>query len=146
MDNIEGLYSKIIMDHHKAPRGTEEVESYTHRAISKNTSCGDEVTLKLRRDKGEIVQAIQQQSEGCIICRASASILAEQVEQLNFEQALFLIREVEALIHGETNVQPDEVTQEASFKALAHLRDFPTRHRCGLLAWETLEKILLEEV
>ena len=143
--NIEELYSKIIMEHHKAPRGTEEISDYTHRAISKNTSCGDEVTLKLRRDPQGTIQAIQQQSEGCIICRASASMLAEQVQQLNFEQALFLIREVEALIHGETGVEPAEITRDAPFKALAHLRDFPTRHRCGLLAWETLEKILLEE-
>ena len=143
--DIEELYSKIIMEHHKAPRGTEDIENYTHRAISKNTSCGDEVTLKLRRDPGGTIQAIQQQSEGCIICRASASMLAEQVQQLNFEQVLFLIREVEALIHGEADVEPAEITRDAPFKALAHLRDFPTRHRCGLLAWETLEKILLEE-
>jgi len=143
--DIQELYSKIIMEHHKAPRGTEAIDNYTHRAISKNTSCGDEVALKLRRGPRGTIQAIQQQSEGCIICRASASMLAEQVQQLNFEQALFLIREAEALIHGQTDVEPAEITHEAPFKALAHLRDFPTRHRCGLLAWETLEKILLEE-
>ncbi len=51
---------------------------YTHKSSLKNTTCGDKISLELVANKTKI-NSIRYKTESCILCEASASLLANKM-------------------------------------------------------------------
>ena len=51
---------------------------YTHKSSAKNTVCGDKISLELIANKTKI-NSIRYKTESCILCEASASLLANKM-------------------------------------------------------------------
>ena len=166
--NTKDLYNNLILKHYKNPYHKNHDIQATHTAHSKNESCGDEVTLDLKLDTVDtdsdtdignaVVTDVSFQSKGCIICQASASILAKYIEGKRVSNILSYSKRLKIFIgdgvdvdssddDAEMNIDSNNIddNMEEVLRALAYVREFPTRTQCVLLSWNTLERCLKQE-
>ena len=55
---------------------------YSHKTSLKNKFCGDKITLELIVAKKKIL-SMKYETESCVYCEASASLLSDKVKKLN---------------------------------------------------------------
>jgi len=55
---------------------------YSHKISLKNKLCGDKITLELIVTKQKII-SMKYETESCIYCEASASLLSKKIKKLN---------------------------------------------------------------
>ena len=131
------LYQQLILDHSKHPQHAGLREPYEAQTHHVNTSCGDEITLRVHLE-GEGSDAkvadVSYDSIGCSISVASASILAEEVvghpvgEALETFEAMRTMLTSKGQIAGDEDVIGDGV-------AFAGVSKYPARVKCALLGW-----------
>ena len=57
---------------------------YTHKSSAKNRLCGDKISLELIANKNKI-NSIRYKAESCILCEASASLLANKMKHYSIK-------------------------------------------------------------
>jgi len=57
---------------------------YTHKSSVKNKLCGDKISLELVANKTK-VNSIRYKTESCILCEASASLLANKMKNYSIK-------------------------------------------------------------
>ena len=137
---IAKAYDDLIMDHIKNARGYRDLAQPTHSAKGTNPLCGDEVTVYLKI-ADDLVEEIAFQCACCGICMASASIMTETVSGGNVDQARVQLKHVLSGVAAAA----DAVSGNAPPSQLALFRtalEFPSRTRCAMLPWMTLEAAL----
>ena len=55
---------------------------YSHKVSLKNTLCGDKITLEIMV-KGNRINSMKYETESCVYCEASASLLSQKIKYLN---------------------------------------------------------------
>ena len=130
MKTAKELYQAVILDHGKTPRNEGRLEDATHEATLTNPLCGDRITLRVAV-KADGIATARFEARGCMIARASASLLTEAVRGRTIADALLLATSVEALVE-----LPPEL------EALAGAREFPARRAGVTLAWRALTNAL----
>lgn len=137
MKTARELYQDVVLDHGKAPRNEGPLEGATHEATAKNPLCGDRITLRLEMSSDAIATA-RFEARGCMIARASASLLTEAVRGRTADEARALAASVAAF------VEPGgaERTLPPALEALSGAREFPARRACVLLPWRALTSAL----
>lgn len=133
---IDRLYQATVLDHSRNPRNLRRIEPADRRAEGNNPLCGDRITLYLHLDDDRIDDAAFEAS-GCAICLASASMLTNMVRGRPIAAVRGTMRDVDAMFRGET---PGGDIGDVA--ALAGVRAYPSRVRCALLPWRTLEAAL----
>jgi nitrogen fixation NifU-like protein len=76
----EDLYRELILDHFKNPRNHGTLDPCDAKAEGQNPLCGDEVSITVRFDGGDRIDAIRFEGRGCAISQAATSTLMELVE------------------------------------------------------------------
>ena len=76
MNDLRDLYQEVILDHNKRPRNFRVMDPHTHEAEGHNPLCGDRITVYLDV-KGDVIQDLAFQGNGCAISTASASLMTE---------------------------------------------------------------------
>ena len=138
----EDVYQQQMLSHHKQPVGFEMVINATAQAEGENANCGDEITILIEIDEEDInrVKRIAFNGDSCAICRASASILCQQLSQQftgDIEQSS---REI---ISRLTNSKVFEINGLAqAYQALSIVNKYPIRKQCAVLPWTTLQAAL----
>ncbi len=145
MSDLERMYQQVILDHSREAHGRglrdlgEPAVGESHQV---NTTCGDEVTLRVGVADGAVTD-VAWEGQGCSISQASVSVLHD-------------------LVVGEQRVSVDEVYE--AFKALMHNKGepldeyredllgdatafvgvgkYPARIKCALLGWMALRDAL----
>ncbi|WP_426148331.1 Fe-S cluster assembly sulfur transfer protein SufU [Polaromonas sp. DSR2-3-2] len=136
MADYKALYQEVILDHNKKPRNYGTLEHPSHHAEGHNPLCGDHLSVALNLD-GDTVDQIAFHGESCAICKASASMMTAAVKGKTREQAQALTREFLAMATGKLDLsQPNQIGRLAVF---AGVRDLPTRVKCAILPWHTLQ-------
>lgn len=79
-------YIEIILDHYQNPRHKHRMEDASVQLGGGNPGCGDLVTLYLRIDEDERIEAVSFEGEGCTISQAGGSIIAERVEGMTLDE------------------------------------------------------------
>lgn len=118
------LYPEELVEHAEHPHNEGRLKGATHEATLDNPLCGDAVSLQLRVAGSTVVQA-QHVTAGCMVAIAGASILTD-------------------------SIRGKRLPQLAKWKRDAFLKEFgysltSSRTQCALLAYEALQKILLEK-
>jgi nitrogen fixation NifU-like protein len=134
MTDVKSLYQALVLEHAKHPRGEGALAGATHEATESNPLCGDRVTIRARIEDG-VVREVRFEAKGCMIARASASILVETIAGKSVDDAHALEAKLQAMAAGAT-VDGD------ALDALRGVRAFPARVGCVTLAWSCLEKAL----
>jgi NifU-like protein involved in Fe-S cluster formation len=111
-------YTEILLKHYKDPVNTGSVEGMEHVVEHRNRSCGDRVLLGVNVDAGVITQ-IRHESDGCMLCKASASIMCQILDGATVLRA----KELRALVSRVCNlaVPEDELNFEGGFQGAATL-------------------------
>ena len=132
MQELQELYQAIILDHNKRPRHYGALADATHQAEGYNPLCGDRVQLYLKVDNNRI-EAIQFEAASCAICKASASIMTQQLEGKTLDEAAALQDTVQALLTDAA----EGGEAHGDLVALQGVRQFPARIKCATLPWHT---------
>ena len=110
MSDLEQMYQQVIMDHAKRGRGKGLVDAQSRRigeSHQVNTTCGDEVTLRVGLN-GEHIDSLSWEGAGCSISQASVSAMTEILADTDidtFEEAFDAFRE---LMHSRGEPLDDE--------------------------------------
>ncbi len=137
----QNMFRQIIMEHNNTPNNkVEELndDSYVYKEAL-NPSCGDMVVVYLKFD-GDMVVDIKFKGQGCHICCASASILTDELNNMNKEDILNKINQFDHLLKGEEI--DDDLFEEAI--VLSSLSKSPARYKCAHISWDTVRKIIQE--
>ncbi|MFA9262346.1 MAG: Fe-S cluster assembly sulfur transfer protein SufU [Undibacterium sp.] len=118
------LYQDQILDHYRNPRNFGSLENPTHRADTKNPTCGDSLHMDIAVQNGTISD-VRFSGSGCAISQAGASLLTEYVKGKTVETA--------------RGLEPKNVLD------LLGVTLSPGRLKCGLLSLETLKKTLADK-
>jgi nitrogen fixation NifU-like protein len=134
--DAKALYQELILEHGQRPRNLGPLADVTHEAKADNPLCGDTVNVQLHVTDGRVVEA-RFRARGCLIARASASLLTELVAGRSAAEALEMA-DLLALLVG-TGPCPEDV---GALEPLRGVREFPARRACATLPWEALRRAL----
>ena len=134
---FDELYRDLILDHYRIPRNNRVLDGADADLTQFNPVCGDEIRLTARMHDGEVAD-IAFVGQGCSISQSSASMMTEAIRGHSIEHARSLAQNFRAMMQGDAvdeNVMGD-------LMALQGASRFPTRIKCAVLAWDTLQKAL----
>jgi nitrogen fixation protein NifU and related proteins len=137
-----GLYDDYVMDHIKNARNYRVLTDADHSASGTSPLCGDDITVYVKLDDGSI-EDIAFQCTCCGVSMASASIMTELVKGVRIQDARALIHEFVTLLTFAANGAGSLLTPER-LAMLETVRRFPSRGRCAVLPWATLERALAQ--
>jgi nitrogen fixation NifU-like protein len=145
MSALEQMYQQVIMDHAREGHGRGLAEVSAPRAGEShqvNTTCGDEIRLRLGVD-GDRVVGLSWEGQGCSISQASASVLHELVEGATVEEAQRAAEAFRDLMgaKGEgIDAEREELLGDAT--AFVGVGKYPARVKCALLGWMAFKDAL----
>jgi nitrogen fixation NifU-like protein len=137
MSDLDDLYQAIILDHNKRPRHYGALAGATHQAEGYNPLCGDKVQVYLIIRDDRIVD-IQFEAASCAICKASASMMTQELLGKTLDEAAAR----QARVHGLLSEDAAASDSDGDLVALQGGRKFPARIKCATLPWHTFEDAL----
>ena len=135
MSNLHDLYQEILLEHNNKPRNFRKLEDANRQADGYNPLCGDQITLYLKVED-DVIADVAFQGVGCAISRASASMLTQSVKGQTLDKAEEIFGGFHSLItEPDADVDYDLL---GDLEMLSGVSAFPTRIKCAVLAWHTL--------
>lgn len=134
---LRELYQEVIVDHSKRPRNFRRLES-ARMAEGYNPLCGDKVTVYVDVQDGTL-RDVAFQGSGCAISTASASVMTEMLKGKSEAEAAQLFERFHALATRGAQAATGSLGKLAVF---AGVSEFPSRVKCAVLAWHTLQAAL----
>lgn len=140
MNDLESIYTDIIMEHSMDSYNKHELEEATGKEHGHNPSCGDDITLEIKMD-GDIIQDLSFTGHGCAISQASTSIMIDLLKGKTKKEAMDLIEIFLKMIKRE-ELPSKEIERIEDAIALQNISNMPARVKCAELAWYTMQKLL----
>ena len=137
--NLNDLYQEIILEHYKEPHNKGQLQGADAGSEGRNPMCGDEIKVSVKIN-GNIIEDIRFEGSGCAISQASASVMTDAVKGITLEQAEKTLRAFTAMIKNGDAI--GEIDPESELAAFQGVREYPTRIKCALLAWNALKNSL----
>ena len=110
---------------------------FTHKSILKNSKCGDKIHVELIVKKNKI-SSMRYETESCIFCQASASILAKSIKLFSVNDIKENINYIKDCIKMKKNFLPKKLK---IFKEIVHYKNI-NRIDCIMLPFNALIKAL----
>lgn len=134
----EELYQKELMRLAGSAHGAGRLPHPDGSATIQNPLCGDRITVDVTRDATGRITALAHDAKACVLCQASAALLAghaigSTAADIAAEQQL--VRDLLT-----TGALPDHAWPGLS--AFAPVAKHRNRHRCVLLPFEATEAAL----
>ena len=139
MLDLKDLYQEVIVDHNRNPRNFGELKDANHTLEGFNPLCGDRLTLYMRTNDDNIIEAIQFDGSGCAISVASASLMTEAMKGKPLNEAKALFNEFHDVLINGHEIDTDKLGKLA---VLAGVKDYPSRVKCATLCWHTLNSLI----
>ncbi len=135
------LYQEILLDHYRHPVGRGLREPFEAEVNHVNTTCGDEITLRVHLDgtgEAATVADVSYDNQGCSISQASASVMHDLLVGHSVAHGLEVEAAFLALMQSATadgsQAEPDEELLEDAM-AFEGVAKYPARIKCALLSW-----------
>ena len=135
---IDDLYQEIILDHYKHPRRAKVIPDAEALVDEENPTCGDHIKLNARVAHDR-VEDVAIDCQGCAICTASASMMAERVPGQAIADVRRFARAFAEMMRGGAELPEDEL---GDLTALRGVRQYPLRVKCATMPWHALENAL----
>lgn len=123
------LYGTAVKD--LAAREPAVLDDPDASATLDNPLCGDRISLEVRIEGGRVA-AVGHRVKGCLLCRAAATLAAEQAVGLDADSTARLADQVAGML---------KAGADPAFSALAvflPVRPHKSRHNCVLLPFKAL--------
>lgn len=140
MEDLTDIYNELIMEHSMNSYNKKKLENVTCSEIGHNPNCGDEITLELKLN-GDKIEDMAFSGHGCAISQASTSIMIDTLKGKTIGEARQIIKTFIDMIKRETKDE-EELEKLEDAIAFKNVSNMPSRVRCALLAWYTLENML----
>ncbi len=138
---LDWLYQEIILDHYKRPRNFGTLEGANAVVEEENPYCGDHIIMHIKTD-GKRITDIRFSGHGCAISQASASMMTEKVKGMELDDALKFAEDFRLMMRGEKPFPPEGELEDLD--ALRGVREFPVRIKCATLAWDLLQRSIIQ--
>ena len=139
MADLRDLYQEVILEHSKAPRNYRVLEHANHRAEGFNPLCGDRFTVYLDMS-GDTIRDISFQGSGCVISKASASMMTQSVKGKTRTEAEALLESFRQVVTGQ--LVGDNGHEVGKLSVFSGVSEYPIRVKCATLAWHALRAAL----
>ena len=136
------FYNEILTEHNRNPYHKHSLEGANLTLEGVNPSCGDDIILNLKVENNVIVDGAYE-GDGCAISQASADMMLDLVIGKSVEEAMNLSDIFLRMIKGETTEAERNELEEASI--LQDISHMPSRVKCAVLGWHTMEEMLSED-
>ena len=140
MDELESIYTDIIMEHSTATYNKHNLENASATEHGHNPSCGDDITLEIIM-KDDVIEDLAFTGQGCAISQASTSIMIDLLKGKTKKEALELIELFLKMIKREA-LSEEDIKKLEDGVALKNISNMPARVKCAELAWYTMQKLL----
>ena len=110
---------------------------YSHKTSLKNKLCGDKITLELIVLKKKIM-SMKYETESCVYCEASASILSKNIKKFNLQTIKKEFRNLKKICRNKEFKIPKKF---ADFNKLFNSDNFH-RYNCIFLPFDAVIKAL----
>lgn len=136
------FYNEILTEHNIHPEHKHELPDANYTLEGVNPSCGDDIILSLRVENG-IIEDGAYTGDGCAISQASADMMLDLIIGRPVDEAKRLSDIFLRMITGSVTEKEKEELEEASIlQDIAHM---PSRVKCAVLGWHTMEEMLKED-
>ncbi|MDR0950888.1 MAG: SUF system NifU family Fe-S cluster assembly protein [Candidatus Ancillula sp.] len=151
---LEEMYQEVILEESAKPCGRVDAVDDEHASHQYNPTCGDDLTVavKLRDDLPadsnlQIIEKVDWTGQGCSISTASASIMAQLMEDKTAEQAFTLVQNFKELMDSRgQGIDQDKMDQLGDASVFVGTSKFPARIKCALLSWVAFEDSLRQKI
>jgi nitrogen fixation NifU-like protein len=114
---------------------------YTHKTTIRNKICGDKIKIEVVRKLNKILN-MRYETEACIFCQASASMLSKKIKLFPVNQLIKDIILISNIIKGKNKVFPKKYNE---FKKLLN-KKYVNRIDCIVLPFNALKKALKNDL
>ena len=133
------FYNEILTDHNLHPGHKHDLPDTDLVLEGVNPSCGDDIFLKLKVTDGKITDGAFE-GDGCAISQASTDMMLDLIIGKSTEEALKLAEIFLRMIKGQ--ITPEEKDQLEEAGILEDISHMPSRVKCAVLGWHTMEEAL----
>ena len=134
------LYQDQIIEWSKKTDHAGRLENADCSGTASNPLCGDRITVELQMD-GEEIKSMAYQVRGCLLCKASSSMLAELARGLTFDQLKTMSS---ALDQALKSSQDSPECFPEWYRLFYPVRSHKSRHSCVLLPLDAVIKAISE--
>ncbi|MFN8545715.1 MAG: SUF system NifU family Fe-S cluster assembly protein [Candidatus Binatia bacterium] len=138
-DDVRGLYAEAIREHSRQPHNVRRLSGAARVAEGHNPLCGDRLTVYVD-EADDVLRDVAFEGAACAIATASASMMTDAVKGRSRVDVGALALAFDAVMRGDTT--PASAAQLGEMVVFAGVRGFPSRVRCAVLAWQTLQAAL----
>jgi len=132
----DAFYQQALKDLAQAAHGAGRLASHDGEALRDNPLCGDRVRIEIARSDG-LITALAQETKGCLLCRAAASVLGLRAPGSSSEEIASAAQALRQLLADAADTPPGaDIWPELSL--FLPVRAHRSRHGCVLLPIETL--------
>lgn len=135
---LNDLYTELIMEHNKSTKNKYDMPDKTHSEHGHNPSCGDDLTINMKIED-EIIKDLSYSGSGCAISQASADMMIELLKGKSVFEAKKLIERFIGMIKRE-EYSEEELEELSDAYVLKNIQNMPSRVKCAVLAWHTLNE------
>lgn len=133
----DSIYQQALKNLALAAHGAGRLTPHDGEALRDNPLCGDRVRMEITRSEN-LITALAQETKGCLLCRAAASLLGLRAPGKTAEEIAAAAQALRDLLQN-SRPAPEAWPEFAVFLPVqAH----PSRHGCVLLPMETLLQAL----
>lgn len=141
-DDLEDLYRETIMDHARSPHHFGLRDGAAAESHQLNPTCGDEVTVRVHLNAtGDRVTGLSWEGHGCAISQASASLLADLVDDLDPADLRLRIDEFREMMRSRGTIEGDD-ERLGDAVVLQGASRYIARVKCAMLSWVAVEDAL----
>ena len=133
MFSLKELYQDIILEHGKNPRNFGKLKTADFIAEASNPVCGDGYRVYLKISQNTI-KDISFDGEGCLISKASASLMTEILKNKTIKDAVEVFNRFKRLLKRGTSKNTGKLA------VFSGIYKFPARIQCALLPWYIIKK------
>lgn len=134
------LYREQVLRHGQSPRHAGRLAVPGLRGEASNPLCGDRCRVELALGDDGRIADLAHESDGCLLCRASASMMAGALIGEPPERIPALAAALAAALRGGAEALPDSLPE--ALAPLLGAAPFAPRHRCVLLPWQAAGEAL----
>jgi nitrogen fixation protein NifU and related proteins len=138
----EELYQEQIIELSKKADHSQCLDKADCSCTLSNPLCGDRIAVEMQMD-GEKIKSIACQVRGCMLCKASTSVLLETVRGMTLAQIKRIAFELTQALRSSSD-EPECFPVE--YRMFYPVRTRKSRHSCVMLPIDAVVKAISEYV
>ncbi len=132
---LEDLYHEKILHFSRIAREIKALKEFKQSYTNRNPICGDQITVTFDYDNKYKVTSYGHEVRGCVLCEASAGLLANFISGKSVNEMLTIDQEVKLWLKEEL-----QETKIDNLNSFTPVKQFKNRHQCVILPFEAFVK------